>query len=684
MARYDDDNFGGIFPRRTGVPTGAANERKMLDGIGGSEGFRTQQKTNLDGSITMLRTRNGMPEFSRTVSATKIEDRWIERDFLLRVPRDYYQRVDPSYGLEAGYIAETPLLDSKLLRLNDPHGADPGNILFHALPTPLENPLKFSTDGFSSFYPRRIKSTAAVVRTLDTTLTFTYDHVLTYFDDVHTALDYSTEHPVGTVATRVDPAKTVAMTAFDKQVTLFLKQPTVGTVTKTGVAQFDRILAYGQPWHGVISNVGLTLENGQVLQGWSSTSVPIPGYVLYWNDIAYHKLPSATATAETQDELDAGITWKDYVLLAGRRRMYGPFKEFTNNWVHFDEDGRRRVITISLIADSPLTSTGPVKLYLYEATSYLEVDVQWPDFPGIDASFRKYYDHVAERTDHDLRQMSKLIVGARFRPFLVSPDTKKCLIRNDTAFNTYDGKYGLVPVENGMVSGAIEVTASGGANGGPLTFTWRYPSEIADAYSGTAYGHVPDPGIIVGFEGEYFVNGNPANTSWFERYNCTAASFNGGYSHSFPATVNYDKDSNLYVEVYSQSEDVAYVATTDPRQPPEQYPGQCLGSATYDLSRSFTTKGATYTFTSHTENPGNNFSYSGTRYMYILRANNVLTLVFELTLPANVWMVIGAYAYGESVPGLVGIQTSSPSTLANIAYNPATGDFKIGAQYGFM
>lgn len=66
MAMYDDDNFGGIFPTRTGTPTGSANERKMLDSIGGSEGFRTQQKTNSDGSVTMLRTRNGMPEFSRT------------------------------------------------------------------------------------------------------------------------------------------------------------------------------------------------------------------------------------------------------------------------------------------------------------------------------------------------------------------------------------------------------------------------------------------------------------------------------------------------------------------------------------------------------------------------------------------------------------------------------------------
>jgi len=90
MAFYDDDNFGEIFPRRTGVPTGSANERKMLDVIGGSEGFRTQQKTNLDGSITMLRTRNGMPEFSR--SEVKKTVGGVSRRMYCRMMSDLYPR----------------------------------------------------------------------------------------------------------------------------------------------------------------------------------------------------------------------------------------------------------------------------------------------------------------------------------------------------------------------------------------------------------------------------------------------------------------------------------------------------------------------------------------------------------------------------------------------------------------
>jgi hypothetical protein len=684
MAMYDDDNLGGIFPTRTGASTGGANERKMLDSIGGSEGFRTQRKTNSDGSVTMLRTRNGMPEFSRT-TVVEVFNRWIEKDFLLRVPLNLDQRVSPGYGLEAGYTAETPLLDSKLLQLNDPHGENPSNTLFHALPPPTENPLKFSTDGFSSFYPRRIKSTTAIVRGTGTTLTFEYDHVQTYFDELHTALtlDFYTADDVGKIATRVYPAKTVAMVAFSMDATLFLKQPTLNVVTKTGITQFDDIVAYGQPWHGLVSDSGLTLENGQLLQGWSNPQLPYRKN--YMNDTCYIKLPSASAPAETQDEVAAGITWKDFVLLPSRDRLYGPFQGFNDRWVHFDEDGRRRLITVSVTAETPQFSTGLVTLKLYEMnTPVFEATLQWPTFPNISSKFRKYYDHVAERTDHDLRQMARFIIGAKFRPNMVSPDTKKCLVRNDTYFNTYDGKYGLNPVEHGMPSGAVEVTASGGANGGALTFTWRYPSEIEDAYVGTAYGTMPDPGYIVGFEGEYYVNGNPVGTSWFERYQCTDASFDGGYFHSFPATVNYDKDSNLYVEVYSQSEDVSYVSTSTPREPAEQFPGQCLGSSTYSLSRSFTTKGATYSFESYTANPGNNFSYSGIRYMSVVRASNILTVVLELTFPANVWTIIGAHAYGESVPGLVGTQLVSHSSASHIAYNPGTGEFKIGEEYGYM
>lgn len=59
---YSDKTFGDIFPVRD-VATGQANERQMLDTIDGSVGFRTRQRDNPDGSVTTLRTKNGMPRF---------------------------------------------------------------------------------------------------------------------------------------------------------------------------------------------------------------------------------------------------------------------------------------------------------------------------------------------------------------------------------------------------------------------------------------------------------------------------------------------------------------------------------------------------------------------------------------------------------------------------------------------
>ena len=64
MAYDDKEKNGTIFPVRTGVATGGANERQMLDVLSGSQNIRTELRDNLDGSQTMLRTRGGFPEFS--------------------------------------------------------------------------------------------------------------------------------------------------------------------------------------------------------------------------------------------------------------------------------------------------------------------------------------------------------------------------------------------------------------------------------------------------------------------------------------------------------------------------------------------------------------------------------------------------------------------------------------------
>ena len=69
---YKDEKFGTIFPTRVGRAIGSSNERTMLSAIGGADSFRTRLQHNPDGTTTILRTKNGMPQFitlSTTISA---------------------------------------------------------------------------------------------------------------------------------------------------------------------------------------------------------------------------------------------------------------------------------------------------------------------------------------------------------------------------------------------------------------------------------------------------------------------------------------------------------------------------------------------------------------------------------------------------------------------------------------
>lgn len=70
---FSDDKFGTIWPTRDGISIGTSGERKMLDAIGGSDGFRTRIRENADGSTTILRTKNGQPQFETSApAATKV------------------------------------------------------------------------------------------------------------------------------------------------------------------------------------------------------------------------------------------------------------------------------------------------------------------------------------------------------------------------------------------------------------------------------------------------------------------------------------------------------------------------------------------------------------------------------------------------------------------------------------
>lgn len=68
---YDDDKLGRLFPTRSGDATGTANERKLLDTLGGADNIRTRTQRFVEGTkvtTTRLRTRAGNPEFVTEVT----------------------------------------------------------------------------------------------------------------------------------------------------------------------------------------------------------------------------------------------------------------------------------------------------------------------------------------------------------------------------------------------------------------------------------------------------------------------------------------------------------------------------------------------------------------------------------------------------------------------------------------
>ena len=59
---YEDDKKT-TYPTRFGTPTGASNERTMLDELGGVDGIRHRSRIGPDGVVTHVKTRGGHPHF---------------------------------------------------------------------------------------------------------------------------------------------------------------------------------------------------------------------------------------------------------------------------------------------------------------------------------------------------------------------------------------------------------------------------------------------------------------------------------------------------------------------------------------------------------------------------------------------------------------------------------------------
>lgn len=64
--------FGTSMTSRVGQIIGKGLERVMLASVGGGNVIRKAFRTNADGSVTMLSTRAGMPEFTTAPSASQL------------------------------------------------------------------------------------------------------------------------------------------------------------------------------------------------------------------------------------------------------------------------------------------------------------------------------------------------------------------------------------------------------------------------------------------------------------------------------------------------------------------------------------------------------------------------------------------------------------------------------------
>lgn len=92
-----DDKGWPVFPTRDGGAIGTSLENRMIRIVGGTEGIRTRIQTLPDGSTVMLKTRNGMPEFTTEIkqSVAVVQKLFLDNGF-----------VTPGYSAANATIAE--------------------------------------------------------------------------------------------------------------------------------------------------------------------------------------------------------------------------------------------------------------------------------------------------------------------------------------------------------------------------------------------------------------------------------------------------------------------------------------------------------------------------------------------------------------------------------------------------
>lgn len=669
---WDDFDFRrtGLFPTVEGNSPGKGTQRVMIASAGGSDGIRTKIRKNIDGTVTMLRTRNGFPEFSTTAPETIIALEYEEQSYSLRA----YGGNSFAYVF---WVINTPLLKSKLLTFNAfPYNQSTGNPQFYDI-----EPELYSSDGLASMlFVRHVKTATITIESVDHVASFAYLPSPTYFSTDHTVIGYSN------FCHRASPIKTVAMNILAEDKTLYFKQPP-NEITTNGLCQFDKIVVWGNPWHGVFSDAGFTLSNG-VLYPYGTNEYfnkPTLPYLTCYLNFGLPDPPAATP-AETA----AGMEWKNDSVLCGlARTQVGVGLGFQSNaWIYRAPDGSIHTINIYFYVGG---ATG-ILLYVYEnfpviGTHYYISGLECPDY------YAQFVAANPTRPSIDTGGEFPNGPGA-FDLNLVrqSPDGKKCC------------------ATNGSLRTAVELSATGGEAHSLVTITSAFVDQLASTWVHSLVGSpIINPPLLNSYADNLVTTG-------FEYWS---------YGR-YPVALGYTKTNQLYIETFRV--DVHEKAVFTPAPLPFLYnvkwdywretefsstlghsyvDSNSLTGYEYNMLRELVVNNGLRVMNG--SNPDNwplksptyDGDYAGggpsvvvnpgtavgnqTFHVFPRRVSDVLTVIYRQVFQPDGplrYDVMDAYAYGETVPALIG-HSYLGALPCETALNPRTGEVAFGPNSGF-
>ncbi len=101
----------------------------------------------------------------------------------------------------------------------------------------------------------------------------------------------------------------------------------------------DRLVTFGDPWHGLIRGGALNLPGGKTMA--------IPGSQPFGGDCYLVNKPGQPSVITTQAEADQGMQWLNYGLMAGRNHCIFGRVLGENRWIYIDNAGTPWLVTLT-------------------------------------------------------------------------------------------------------------------------------------------------------------------------------------------------------------------------------------------------------------------------------------------------------------------------------------------------